>query len=163
MQTRIIGGLALKKKIAIALITVVILGISSFGAWSYFRPVDSSTFEGFVVTLRRSGFTVRDVTEQSKKEISTNQFLGNYVKAYDNQRTLDVNGETVNVITAKADTIDSILKDYTALFTAPNIDYLYKPRLYHKGYFVVTYAGGNERLIKTLDELLEVAIIDYGY
>ena len=142
----------MKKKIAIALVTVVILGISALGAWSYFRPVDGSAYDGFVITLRRSGYSVQDITEAYSKKLQT--------VSPNNQKYLDVDGDMLDIIIGKAETIDSILKDRIALLTSPTGDFAYTPLLFNKGYLVVTSSDKNKELAKTLAQLLGKSLIN---
>lgn len=158
------------KKSDFAPITVMLLGLVILASWFYLKPADCSTFEGLQHALVQNFFTVNDVTEQVKQEKAKNMndYLKFYTnqnypdlsdyKVYENEHYLDVNGVQLDVIIAKPETLNFILKE--KIEKASRCDRIYAALLFNKGNLILSSADMNKRLTKTLKSLYGESLVD---
>ena len=147
------GGIKLKRKMSITFLVVIVLGLCAFWIWSYLKPIDSSTFSGFVKSLRRSGYDVKDVTKQTT-------IKDKKIKLANNEMLLDASGEKIYVIIGNAETVEAILQNQISALNTPLGEFKSLPHLYNKDYLVVTYIGEDKKLLETLEEGLGKSLVN---
>jgi hypothetical protein len=140
----------LKRKISVGLIVIIILVLGGFCAQNYINS--EITYKTFLKNVEDKGYHIKDITKQQKKLYGT--LPSNY-------KFFQINEEIIWVIIGKSYNIDSIRKklvsnySYKYINSAGNqIDYGSIIRVYGKGYVLVQYGGIDEKLLKTLKELL---------
>lgn len=159
----------LKKKTILVLAAVIVLALGTFASWYFLKPADCSTYEGLQHALEQRFFVVKDVTEQVKqeKEKNRNDYLklygidlnvSGYFKVYENQHYLDVNGVQLDVIIAKPETVDSVLKE--KIEEDSRCDRLYQNLLFKKGNLILSSADMNKRLTKALKDLYGESLVN---
>lgn len=146
----------LKKKSILVLAAVIVLALGTFASWYFLKPADCSTYEGLQHALEQRFFVVKDVTEQVKQEKEKNR--SDYLKVYENQHYLDVNGVQLDVIIAKPETVDSVLKE--KIEEDSRCDRLYQRLLFKKGNLILSGADMNKRLTKALKDLYGESLVN---
>lgn len=142
----------MKRKTGTTLIVIIVLGLCILGTWLYFRPADSSTFSGFIKSLKQNDYKVKDVTEDYAKKSSH--------KMPENQRILTVDRYEVFVSIEEAETVNAYMKKAMSSFQNGSIDFAGIPHLYRKDNLVVTYFGNDEKLLNTLEDILGKSFIN---
>jgi hypothetical protein len=140
-------GTDLKVKINIALITIIILGLTLF-----IMPVNILTYQRFIGYLKENGNSINDVSAQFKDCYETNLST--------NYKVLDIDGEELFIEIGNNETIGPMMNKIMLSFTNPLADFFSKPHLYNRGYLVVIYYGQNGHLIKTIEEILGNSLLD---
>jgi photosystem II stability/assembly factor-like uncharacterized protein/uncharacterized protein YxeA len=142
----------LKRKILIA---IVALGLCAFGTWLYLKPIDISTFSGFVKKLEQNDYKVEDVTKDYSKKYSKNRrFPANQKVVKLDRNILFISIETNKKVNA------AIEKD-KEIYQNPLVDFIGEPHLYRKGNLLVSYFGDDKKLLKTLKDVLGKSLVNY--
>lgn len=144
----------MKKKICISLIAFIVLALCTFSLWFYFRSSDSSTFTGFIKTLRQNGCNVKDVTKYYAEKYPKNQ------KLPFNQKVLEVNGINIFVSIENDEMVNSTIEKYMNGFENGLADFSGPPHLYRKGNLLVRYFGDDKNLLKIFEEILGKSYIN---